>query len=102
MAGFSVEIIVDKDSVKHVFATLEKNVQQTAISAWLLAIVDPFLRERVRNRFSNEGDDAVGGAWAALRPSTEGIRASQGYSPSHPINVRSGAMENFLIGTPGK
>lgn len=59
-----------------------------------------YIQGRARDRFANEGDDAVG-AWAPLQPSTEVRRAAKGYPPSHPINVRSGDLRSYIVGDRG-
>jgi hypothetical protein len=50
--------------------------------------VADYLEGRVVNRFAVEGDSASGN-WQPLRPTTERIRASMGYGPDGPINMRT-------------
>lgn len=64
--------------------------------------VVPELRERARGRFAQEGDDASG-KWAPLSPATVSIRQAGidsghfvGITASHPINVRTGDMEEYI------
>jgi hypothetical protein len=66
------------------------------IMAFLGAEVGPYLRQRARNRFAAEGDDVVG-QWAPLAPSTVAIREGQQYPGEHPINRRTGEMENWVV-----
>ncbi len=55
----------------------------------------PFMRTRVAKRFANEGDEASG-AWLPLADATEDIRNRQGFPGDHPINRRTGELENFM------
>lgn len=59
-----------------------------------------YLQDRVRYRFGVQGDDASG-PWTPLSPATENIRASKGYPPAGPINVRTGDLRNFLLSNRG-
>jgi hypothetical protein len=53
--------------------------------------VADYLDDRAVNRFAYEGDEASG-SWPALAPTTERIRASMGYGPDGPINIRTSEM----------
>jgi hypothetical protein len=72
-----------------------------SVAAWMGSVVDSFLHERIRQRFENEGDDAAG-RWRELAQSTQAIRAQMGYGAEHPINVRTGELQNYIEGTPGR
>lgn len=67
-----------------------------AIHAWMSGPVTEFLVTRTTNRFATEGDDASG-KWAPLAPATETIRATMGYGPAHPINVRTGQLRDWVL-----
>lgn len=67
-----------------------------AFFAWFLEVdVKDYIRDRARDRFFEEGDDASG-SWAPLMPSTIEIRESEGFGGSGPINVRTGELENWV------
>jgi hypothetical protein len=74
---------------------LETKISPLGLTAWMEADVDPWLRQRARDRFTNEGDD-VSGPWTPLSPYTQMIRSQMGYGPDHPINVRTGELENYI------
>ncbi len=80
---------------------LSVGLSSPALGAWLTGVADPFLRGRARDRFANEGDDAVG-KWVPLAPATQQIRMSQGFGSAHPINKRTGALEDYILSTPSK
>lgn len=65
--------------------------------SWSETMVDPWLQKRAEYRFGNEGD-AASGKWKPLTAFTNEWRDLQGYPVEHPINVRSGALENWLTG----
>lgn len=92
-----LEIIGDDRGVVAMLERLEHALEPTSIAAFLGTRVDPILKSRAKSRFRGEGDD-VTGAWAPLASATQSIRASQGYGPSHPINVRTGEMEAYITG----
>lgn len=94
------QINVDTSFASAVFLQVMSNLDPGSIGVWLQDVADPYVRERIQDRFTNEGDDVVG-AWSPLSPATDSIRASKGFPPAHPINVRTGYMRGFLVGTDG-
>lgn len=67
------------------------------MATFLNLSIGPFLRERAKARFENEGDDAVG-MWAPLQPGTVAIRQAANLPGEHPINKRTGELENWVVG----
>ena len=99
MAGeFYVLIETESDEAQKVLDTLEKRMNPVGLSLFLTTVVDPWIRQRIEQRFDEEGD-SMSGDWDPLAISTQQIRASYGYPPDHPINVRTGKMRSFLVGT---
>lgn len=101
MAGMSISIIGNDAGVQAMLHAVDTALNPVAIAGFLGAEVDPYLRGRARDRFAQEGDDAVGG-WAPLREATQDIRAQMGYGPAHPINVRTGELERYITGSPNR
>lgn len=58
--------------------------------------VADYLDDRASERFAGEGDDASGN-WPALTGTTERIRASLGYGPDGPINIRTSEMFDAVV-----
>lgn len=96
MTGFNILFEADAASTNAMLAELEKRLSSEGLADFLSDRVDGFLRARIAQRFSGEGDD-VSGAWHPLTVATSMIRASQGFPPDHPINVRTGDMRSFLV-----
>lgn len=97
-----VQIVVtgiDAATVHAGLSRLERALTGSGLANFFATAVTPYLQERARERFASEGDDAVG-AWAPLRLFTQNIRASQGYGPAHPINRRTGELENYITNSP--
>lgn len=69
-----------------------------ALTAFLGAGVGEYLAKRAEARFKDEGDSAVG-KWAPLKEATVNIRLSQNYGGDHPINRRTGELENWVVGS---
>lgn len=59
------------------------------------AIVKVF-NEITRTTFETEGASSAAGKWAPLAKSTEKDRAREGYSPAHPILVRTENMKDSV------
>jgi hypothetical protein len=98
MTGFYVLIESETAEADAVIQALLLRASPVGLSAFLSTIVDPFLRNRIEQRFDNEGDD-MSGSWDPLAVATQQIRASYGFPPDHPINVRTGKLKSFLVGT---
>ena len=92
----TIFIFGNASGVQAMLAHLQNKLSPPNLGAFLLGQVDPYLRNRVADRFAAEGDD-VSGKWLPLQPATETIRASQGYSPAHPINRRTDEMRDHLL-----
>lgn len=96
MSNFSITIETDRSRVDAVVQKLESKIEPAGLAMFLQTVVDPFLRNRIDNRFGGEGDD-VSGNWHPLAQSTQMIRASYGFPPSHPINKRTGKLHSQLV-----
>lgn len=90
---------VDAATVHAGLSRLERALTGSGLADFFATTAAPYLAARAQNRFAQEGDDVVG-AWAPLRLYTQNIRASQGYGAAHPINRRTGEMENYIVGSP--
>lgn len=99
MTGYYVLIETDTKEVNAVIQQLQDRLSPIGLVTYLNTVVDPFVRERIDQRFGSEGDD-VSGAWHPLEQATQQIRAAYGFPPDHPINVRTGKLHSFLVGTP--
>lgn len=97
--GFQLTFEMEREHLDATLAELALRLSPPGLATYLATVVDPFLRERIDQRFSGEGDD-VTGAWHPLAVATQQIRASYGYPPAHPINVRSDKLRSWLVGTP--
>lgn len=95
--GIAIEIAGNNEGVEQMLLALDTALNPEAIALFLGAEVGPWLEQRARARFANEGDDAVG-KWAPLKQSTVDIRQSQGYGAG-PINYRTGELEEFITGS---
>lgn len=88
------------NTLDEVIAKLEIATSGIAIGGVLQAVLLPYLQQRAASRFSSEGDD-VTGPWEPLKPATEQFRDAQGFGRAHPINHRTGELENYIVGTAG-
>lgn len=88
-------VVTMQDGVTPALAILDEKISPAGLEAFLMAQADPWIRMRAKERFDGEGDDATG-KWAPLKSATINIRQGLGYGGAHPINVRTGTMEEFL------
>lgn len=84
----------DKE-VKSLFRKLEVLMGAEGLATFLGTTVGPYLRERAEDRFAMEGDD-VTGPWAPLSDVTVAIREGTGFPGAHPINRRTGELEEWV------
>lgn len=95
-----IEIEVFQDQLDSSLGLLEESLSGVSLSRYLRSGGVEALQERVRARFAGEGD-AASGDWADLRAATVRRRIAAGYPGSNPINVRTGAMQQWLAGDRG-
>lgn len=101
-AFVDIEMIGDATGVEYMLKHLERCFSPIGMTDFFNNDVTPYLRERAKQRFEGEGDDAVG-QWAPLKETTRWIRANgrnrgewPDISPAHPINVRTHDMETYI------
>lgn len=93
----SVRIVVDVDSenVEQMLARTSLALSAVGMFIFLNGAVGPWLKRRAEDRFAAEGDD-VSGKWLPLEAYTTQIRSAGGYGAEHPINKRTGELENYI------
>lgn len=100
-------VFADTAGVEEMLARLDTALSAEALAEFLTVKIAPFLGARAKERFHSEGDDASG-KWAPLMPATQSIRAfgAQTYGwaigPDHPINRRTGQLEDYITSGNGK
>lgn len=99
--GFiGIQLIGDAAGVQAMLTHMQNKLLSPNIGAFLHVTVDPYLQQRAAARFGSEGDDVVG-QWLPLTPATQSIRAGQGYGADHPINRRTGELEDYIVRSGG-
>jgi hypothetical protein len=93
--SFQLELHADFKSTYEVLERLEHSVSPLGLGFFLSVGVLQHITDRAESRFRAEGDDAVG-KWAPLTPGTENIRQNLGYGAAHPINRRTGDLEDLI------
>lgn len=99
MIGFQIVFDVDRAGATAVVAELMHRLEAQELVDFLRQKIEPYVKLRIEGRFVGEGDD-VTGAWDPLKVATRLIRASHGFPPDHPINVRTSRMKDFLLISP--
>jgi hypothetical protein len=97
--GFQLTFEVERDHLDVLLTDLALKLSPPGLAGFLDTVVDPFIRSRIEQRFDTEGDD-VTGSWHPLTIATQQIRASYGFPPAHPINVRTRDLRDWLVNTP--
>ena len=96
-----LHIGVDAKEVDVALKGMMWSTSNVGLTSFLNGLPATSLRKRVEERFYQEGDSATG-SWQPLKESTQQIRTAQGYSPAHPINIRTGQLRHFLVENPGR
>lgn len=91
----SVMVYAESGSVKAQIMKITKALSPVGIAAFLSGPVHQNLQRKASQRFRSEGDSAVG-KWAPLSSATREIRYNMGFPPAHPINRRTGALEDHI------
>lgn len=89
-------IIADDTKAQITMDLINKAASGRGLMNFQEAVTQPWMRERARSRFDKEGGAEVGGSWAQLRDSTNDIRENAGFPRAHPINRRTGELEDFI------
>lgn len=97
--GINVQIVGEDQGVRAMLMATLEAVDPAHMLLFMGGMVQPYIEARIAGRFSNEGDD-VSGKWAPLSDTTRHIRETEGYPGEHPINVRTGAMREWLLSAP--
>jgi hypothetical protein len=92
------EWYIQADSADIVLDRLEEIFTPDTLATFLGAEVGPYLKKRAEARFAQEGDSASG-KWVPLKDATVQIRLSQNIGGEHPINRRTGELENWVVGS---
>lgn len=94
---YEVNFVVEGSSAQRMLEQLDTALNPIALLGFLKGTVGPFLQERAKDRFAQEGDD-VSGKWAPLQEPTQEIRSRGDWpvSGDHPINVRTGELEAYI------
>lgn len=92
MLGMTVDVGGDVEAKLN---SLDTAISPAALMRFLGFKVDPYIRTRADARFRNEGDD-VTGHWAPLSSATVRIREDLGFPGEHPINKRTGELEDLI------
>lgn len=94
-AYIDIDLTGDSQYVDKMINHLDQKIGPQGLTAFLAMTVFPYLIQRAKERFQDEGDDVVG-KWTPLAPATEVIRQQMGYGGSHPINRRTGELERYI------
>lgn len=93
----SVTWEIDASDVEAELRRLNKQIDTAGLTRFQEERVWPWLFDRTEDRFLNEGDAAVGGAWKELTGATWSYRRHAGFPPKHPINERTGGLRAFAL-----
>lgn len=85
-------------SAEYAIDRLTEAFTPQALAAFLGEGVGEYLAKRAEARFAQEGDSAVG-KWEPLKEATVNIRLSQNFGGEHPINRRTGELEDWVVGS---
>lgn len=87
---------LDDRAAVHAIEQLAALLSPVGLQGFLSSTVGPYLSKRAKERFESEGDD-VTGRWAPLKEATVTIRSDLGFGGAHPINRRTGELEEWVV-----
>lgn len=96
--GAEVMIYGDFNEVRRLLFALSETLSPQRLTLYMSQVLKPFIQQRAAERFANEGDE-VSGPWAELSEATVAIRENMGLPGAHPINVRTGQLQEFVTTT---
>lgn len=96
------QVTVEDYEVEALLTRMDITLSPQGLAAFLTETGTYAIQSAGRDLFQDEGGPSVGGAWAPLAPSTQEIRSSQGYGAAHPINRRTGDLEDFITNSSGR
>lgn len=91
-------IVVQNESVQLMLSRAAFALSSEMMVGFLAGPMVEHLQRRADDRFASQSTDD--GPWAPLHDATVKIRHSMGFGPT-PINVRTGEMKNWLVGSSG-
>lgn len=94
--GSNAMVVVDSTDAARALTSLEWAIGPLSLGMWLKGTMAPFLARRASQRFVNEGDETIG-RWSPLKEVTQEIRENTGFPRSHPINKRTGELEDYIV-----
>jgi len=95
-----MQITVQSRDVEAAIRVLGYTTSPSALAYFMNTRAKQWLQRRARQRFAEEGDDAVG-SWRSLKESTVEIRQAQGFVPIR-INRRTSALHNWVTRADGQ
>ena len=95
-SGFiDFEIVGNKLGVQAMLERVDSALSPIGMAEFLGLAIGPWIKARAQDRFDREGDD-VSGKWLPLSDTTVEIRENMGFSGAHPINRRTGELEEYV------
>lgn len=93
---FTVDFEIDAEDAVEALFRFVNALGTPNLARFLEEDVTEFYHDDIESRFNEEGD-MKSGFWKELTDTTVRIRRSQGYPGREPINIRSGALFDFLM-----
>lgn len=91
------EITVDPFEIDKLMNHVMQAVSGPSLTEFLATTASDYYRDDIEARFYDEGD-VKSGFWPDLKDATVAIRESLGFPGEHPINRRTDALYDYVIG----
>lgn len=86
---------VNSAQVDELLDNMELALSPAAFIAFLAGEVEPLFQEIARENFDAEG--TRNDPWPELAYNTQRRRQELGFGPAHPINIRTGHLEDYIL-----
>lgn len=101
MVAPNLHFEVLEEDVLVALAAMSRAVGAASLTLFLETVLEEWFEVRAERRFQTEGDAASGKWEELLFPETHNFRESQGFPPDHPINRRTGELQNWVTNAGG-
>lgn len=91
-----INIYFHIEEVMALFGLVLESVSGAGLERFLVEEAGPWFENDISDRFHEEGDVRAG-FWPPLKESTQRIRASRGFDPTEPINIRTDELYQFVV-----
>lgn len=97
MVAPNLHFEVLEEDVLAALAAMARATGSASLAMFLETVMEEWFEMRAARRFATEGDSASGKWEELLFPETHDIREAKGFPRAHPINRRTGELQDWVL-----